>query len=196
MIFQWICGGESGLPILFLHHLRTAHPLTSEFLLCVCHYYWVLWKWKCYIKAYFSKSNQEWQGYSKKNLTDNPARFRTSKFNNTQKGEKIVYSVGMGIISHKEVFTERTSLESKIDGSNQKVWLLLSSLNQFDEWEASLNGCGDGVIEFLWLSPMCPSENDYKIVWPKTNELTKNPGSMWLLARNLPEHVFPVATKS
>ena len=24
MIFQWICGGGSGLPILFLHHLRTA----------------------------------------------------------------------------------------------------------------------------------------------------------------------------
>ena len=24
MFFWWICGGESGLPILFLHHLRTA----------------------------------------------------------------------------------------------------------------------------------------------------------------------------
>ena len=24
MIFRWICGGESGLPVLFLHHLRTA----------------------------------------------------------------------------------------------------------------------------------------------------------------------------
>ena len=24
MIFQWICGGETGLPILFLHHLWTA----------------------------------------------------------------------------------------------------------------------------------------------------------------------------
>ena len=23
MLFWWICGGESGLPILFLHHLRT-----------------------------------------------------------------------------------------------------------------------------------------------------------------------------
>ena len=27
MIFWWICGGESGLPILFLCHLRTAPPL-------------------------------------------------------------------------------------------------------------------------------------------------------------------------
>ena len=34
MLFWWICGGESGLPILFLHHLRTtemvsfiSHPL-------------------------------------------------------------------------------------------------------------------------------------------------------------------------
>ena len=24
MFFWWICGGESGLPVLFLHHLRTA----------------------------------------------------------------------------------------------------------------------------------------------------------------------------
>ena len=30
MFFQWICGGESGLPILFLHHLRTA-PLCLAF---------------------------------------------------------------------------------------------------------------------------------------------------------------------
>ena len=26
MIFGWICGGESGLPILFLHHLRATPP--------------------------------------------------------------------------------------------------------------------------------------------------------------------------
>ena len=26
MIFQWICRGESDLPLLFLHHLRTALP--------------------------------------------------------------------------------------------------------------------------------------------------------------------------
>ena len=155
-------------------------PTTSEFSLCVCVclYYWVLWKWKCYIKAYFSKSSQEWWGYSKKNLADDLARFRTSKFN-TQKDEKIVYPVGMGIISHKGVFTERT-LELKIDVSNQKVWLTLSCLNQFGEWEASLNGRGDGMIEFLWISPVCPSESYFKTVQPKTNELTKNPSSMWL----------------
>ena len=27
MFFQWICGGESGLPVLFLCHLRTAPPV-------------------------------------------------------------------------------------------------------------------------------------------------------------------------
>ena len=27
MVFWWICGGESGFPILFLHHLRTSLPL-------------------------------------------------------------------------------------------------------------------------------------------------------------------------
>ena len=26
MFFQWICEGESGLPILFLHHIRTVPP--------------------------------------------------------------------------------------------------------------------------------------------------------------------------
>ena len=26
MIFWWICGGESSLPVLFLHHLRTTPP--------------------------------------------------------------------------------------------------------------------------------------------------------------------------
>ena len=32
MIFQWICGGESDFPILFLHHLRTTpHPPTKHF---------------------------------------------------------------------------------------------------------------------------------------------------------------------
>ena len=30
MIFRWICGGESDFPILFLHHLRTTPPSTSE----------------------------------------------------------------------------------------------------------------------------------------------------------------------
>ena len=30
MIFWWICGGESGLPILFLCHLRTAPPKLSH----------------------------------------------------------------------------------------------------------------------------------------------------------------------
>ena len=33
MFFQWICGGESGLPILFLCHLRTA-PLKNYFVYC------------------------------------------------------------------------------------------------------------------------------------------------------------------
>ena len=28
IFFWWICGGESGLPVLFLHHLRTASPIT------------------------------------------------------------------------------------------------------------------------------------------------------------------------
>ena len=31
MIFWWICGGESGLPILFLCHLGTAHSLSCSF---------------------------------------------------------------------------------------------------------------------------------------------------------------------
>ena len=31
MIFQWICVGESGLPILFLCHLRTAAQIVSMF---------------------------------------------------------------------------------------------------------------------------------------------------------------------
>ena len=75
-----------------------------------------------------------------------------------------MYSVGRGIISPKGVFTERTSLELKTDGSNQTVWLTLSCLNRFDEGEARLNGYGDGVIECLRISPVCPSENDYKIV--------------------------------
>ena len=36
MIFRWICWGESGLPILFLHHLRTApsHLFIFVFVLC------------------------------------------------------------------------------------------------------------------------------------------------------------------
>ena len=36
MFFWWICGGESGFPVLFLHHLRTAslfiHLLTHHLL--------------------------------------------------------------------------------------------------------------------------------------------------------------------
>ena len=33
MFFWWICGGESGLPVLFLRHLRTApHPSVSSLL--------------------------------------------------------------------------------------------------------------------------------------------------------------------
>ena len=36
MYFRWICWGESGLPILFLHHLRTApsHLFIFVFVLC------------------------------------------------------------------------------------------------------------------------------------------------------------------
>ena len=30
MFFWWICGGENGLPILFLHHLRTAPSIISS----------------------------------------------------------------------------------------------------------------------------------------------------------------------
>ena len=30
MFFWWICGGESGLPILFFHHLRTAPSIISS----------------------------------------------------------------------------------------------------------------------------------------------------------------------
>ena len=33
MFFRWICGGESGLPILFLHHLRTAPYLFILFMI-------------------------------------------------------------------------------------------------------------------------------------------------------------------
>ena len=38
MIFWWVCGGESGLPIVFLHHLRTApcHKIFEKYkLLCL-----------------------------------------------------------------------------------------------------------------------------------------------------------------
>ena len=31
MFVRWICGGESGLPVLFLCHLRTAPPFTFEY---------------------------------------------------------------------------------------------------------------------------------------------------------------------
>ena len=32
MFFWWICGGESGLPILFLRHLRTANTLSISYI--------------------------------------------------------------------------------------------------------------------------------------------------------------------
>ena len=40
MFFWWICGGESGLPVLFLHHLRTTSPFPSILL------HWFL-KYQC-----------------------------------------------------------------------------------------------------------------------------------------------------
>ena len=48
MFFWWICGGESGLPVLFLHHLRTTSRLgyfesleiSNEF----CDGFFCLWK--------------------------------------------------------------------------------------------------------------------------------------------------------
>ena len=30
MFFRWTCGGESGLPVLFLHHLRTVSPFLES----------------------------------------------------------------------------------------------------------------------------------------------------------------------
>ena len=39
MIFQWICGGESGLPVLFLHHLRATPPKHVLFTECCSHWF-------------------------------------------------------------------------------------------------------------------------------------------------------------
>ena len=48
MFFQWICGGESGLIILFLHHIRTALTLLRIFYMrkfSVNLQYWPLVSW-------------------------------------------------------------------------------------------------------------------------------------------------------
>ena len=47
MIFWWICGGESGLPVLFLHHLRTTQTLKKKVTVEINHRYMILqtlWK--------------------------------------------------------------------------------------------------------------------------------------------------------
>ena len=48
MFFWWICGGESGVPVLFLHHLRTASIKVLYFIACflIAMQYYIIWMYQ------------------------------------------------------------------------------------------------------------------------------------------------------